>query len=58
MTSSSGDEVRNRQYTENDSKEQRDKVKKHQDIEPQAENWNPRDTSESKGQDQKQGSSS
>jgi|GEM_PF-1454255 len=58
MKSSSGDEVRNHQYTENDSKEQRDKVKKHQDIEPQAENWNPRDTTDSKGPDQKEGSSS
>lgn len=46
MTHSSGDEVRNHQNTETDSKEQRDKVKKGQDVEPQAEEWNPRSDSE------------
>ncbi|MEK3734712.1 MULTISPECIES: hypothetical protein [Paenibacillus] len=43
MKQPSSDEARNRQYTDNDSQEQRDKVNKHQDVEPQAENWNPRD---------------
>lgn len=44
MKQSSSDEVRNHQFNENDSQEQEDKVSKHQDVEPQAENWNPRDT--------------
>ncbi|MBU5346706.1 hypothetical protein ABES58_08170 [Paenibacillus lautus] len=43
MKQPNSEEVRNQQNTENDSQEQRDKVKKHQDVEPQAENWNPRD---------------
>lgn len=43
MKQPNSEEVRNQQDTENDSQEQRDKVKKHQDVEPQAENWNLRD---------------
>lgn len=43
MKQPSSEEVRNHQNTKNDSQEQRDKVKKRQDVEPQAENWNPRD---------------
>lgn len=43
MTQPSGEEVRNHQNSENNSEEQQDKVNKHQDVEPQAENWNPRD---------------
>lgn len=46
MTQPSGEEVRNHQNTETDSNEQRDKVKKGQDVEPQAEEWNPRSSSE------------
>lgn len=52
MSHPSGDEVRNKQNTENDSKEQRDKVSKGQDVEPQAEEWNPRSSSETGQQDQ------
>ena len=51
MTQSSGEDVRNHQNTETDSKEQRDKVKKGQDVEPQAEEWNPRSSSEVDNQD-------
>ncbi|WP_170308086.1 hypothetical protein [Paenibacillus dakarensis] len=51
MTQPSGDEVRNHQSTETDSKEQRDKVKKDQDVEPQAEEWNPRPASEVENKD-------
>ncbi|MBO2944205.1 hypothetical protein JJQ72_09520 [Paenibacillus sp. F411] len=42
MNQPSGEEVRNEQSTETDSQEQRNKVKNGSDIEPQAENWNPR----------------
>ena len=52
MTQPSGDEVRNKQDTKNDSKEQRDKAKKGQDIEPQAEEWNPRSSTETDKKDQ------
>lgn len=41
MKQPNSEEVRNHQDTENDSQEQRDKVKKHQDVEPQAENGIP-----------------
>lgn len=42
MNQPSSEEVRNQADKEKDSKEQVDKMKKHEDVEPQAENWNPR----------------
>lgn len=43
MQQPTGNEARNQQDTKNNSPEQQQKIEKHQDIEPQAENWNPRD---------------
>lgn len=43
MKQPTGNEVRNQQDSKHNSPEQQEKVKKHEDIEPQAENWNPRD---------------
>ncbi|GIP45589.1 hypothetical protein J45TS6_40480 [Paenibacillus sp. J45TS6] len=43
MQQQTGDKVRNQEDNKNNSPEQQEKVKKHEDIEPQAENWNPRD---------------
>ncbi|MBD7970160.1 hypothetical protein [Paenibacillus gallinarum] len=43
MQQQTGDKVRNQEDNKNNSLEQQEKVKKHEDIEPQAENWNPRD---------------
>ncbi|MCM3785430.1 hypothetical protein M3231_20880 [Neobacillus mesonae] len=42
MKQQTGEEVRNQLDKEKDSQEQVDKMKKHEDVEPQAENWNPR----------------
>lgn len=53
MKQPSGEEVRNHQNSENNSEEQQDKVKKHQDVEPQAENWNPRNLPDPNNQQSK-----
>lgn len=53
MKHENGEKVRNHQDTKNDSQEQRDKVNRGQDIEPQAENWNPRDLEGAKEQTEK-----
>lgn len=48
MTKQTGDEVRNAQDRDNDSLEQEQKIKKGQDIEPQAEEWGAKQTQQDK----------